>query len=137
MRRHELGDEDWAFVQPLLPKQRCDGKWNVHRTMLSAMMWILQTGEPRRDLSEHFGEWQSAYDCFNRWRLDGAFGTITKVLRIRPDEEGKIDWDLWRIGGIGIRSARLMNEVRPPHWTGWPLDAASNEGYPPLKLVGC
>lgn len=106
MRRHELSDEEWALVEPLLPKQRRGGKWNDHRAMLSAMMWVLRTGAPWRDLPERFGKWQSVYDRFNRWRKDGTFDKIARALRIRLDKEGKIDWDLWCIDGTSVRAAR-------------------------------
>lgn len=106
MRRHELSDEEWTLVEPLLPKQRRGGKWNDHRTMLNAMMWVLRTGAPWRDLPERFGKWQSVYDRFNRWRKDGTFERIVKALRIRLDKEGKIDWDLWCIDGTSVRAAR-------------------------------
>jgi len=40
MRRHELRDEEWALVGPLLPRQARGGRWNDHRTTLGGMMWI-------------------------------------------------------------------------------------------------
>ena len=106
MRRHELSDEEWALIEPLLPKQARGGKWNAHRPMLDAMMWVLKTGAPWRDLPERFGNWKSIYHRFNRWRRDGTFDRIVKALRIRLDKQGKIDWDLWCVDGTNIRAAR-------------------------------
>lgn len=106
MRRHELSDEEWALVEPLLPRQGRGGKWNEHRPMLNGMMWILRTGAPWRDLPERFGKWQSVYDRFRRWRRDGTFDRITKALRIRLDKQGKIDWDMWCVDGTSIRASR-------------------------------
>ena len=40
MRRHELSDEEWALVGPLLPRQARGGRWNDHRTTLGGMLWI-------------------------------------------------------------------------------------------------
>jgi transposase len=106
MRRHELSDEEWVLIKPLLPKQGRGGRWNDHRAMLSAMMWILRTGAPWRDLPERFDKWKSVYDRFNRWQKDGTFDRILKALRIRLDKEGKIDWDLWCIDGTSGRASR-------------------------------
>lgn len=106
MRRHELSDEDWRLVAPLLPKQARGGRWNDHRTTLSGMLWILRTGAPWRDLPERFGRWQSVYDRFSRWRRDGTFDRVAKALRIRLDRQGKIDWDMWCIDGTSVRAAR-------------------------------
>jgi len=67
MRRHELTDEQWALIEPLLPPQRGGGRpWRDHRTMLNAWFWILNTGSPWRDLPERFGPWKAAYNRFNR-----------------------------------------------------------------------
>lgn len=106
MRRHELSDEQWALIEPLLPRQGRGGKWSDHRTMVNGMMWTLRTGAPWRDLPERFGKWQSVYDRFNRWRKDGTFDRIVKALRIRLDKQGKIDWDLWCIDGTNVRASR-------------------------------
>ena len=106
MRRHELSDEEWELIKALLPKQGRGGKWSDHRAMLNAMMWILRTGAPWRDLPERFPKWQSVNHRFNRWRKDGTFDRITKALRIRLDKQEKIDWDLWCIDGTNIRASR-------------------------------
>jgi transposase len=105
MRRHELSDEDWRLVAPLLPKQARDGRWNDHHTTLSGMLRILRTGVPWRDLPERFGRWQSVYDRFGRWRRDGTSDYVAKALRIRLDRQGKIDWDMWCIDGTSVRAA--------------------------------
>ena len=106
MRRHELSDEEWALVSPMLPRQARGGRWNDHRTTLGGMLWILRTGAPWRDLPERFGPWQSVYHRFNRWRGDGTFDRIVKALRIRLDRQGKIDWDLWCVDGTSVRASR-------------------------------
>ena len=36
--------------------------------MVNAMLWILNTGSPWRDLPDRYGLWQTAYNRFNRWR---------------------------------------------------------------------
>ena len=106
MRRHEMSDEQWKLVEPLLPRQSRGGRWNDHRTTLDGMRWILRTGAPWRDLPERFGAWQCVYDRFSRWSSDGTFERVTKALRIRLDRQGKIDWDLWCIDGTNVRASR-------------------------------
>ena len=57
--------------------------------MVNAMLWILNTGSPWRDLPERYGPWQTAYNRFNRWRRDGTFDAILQRLQIRLDSEGE------------------------------------------------
>ena len=62
MKRHELSDPEWEQVADLFPPNGSrGGQWNDHRQMLNAMMWILRTGAPWRDLPERYGPWQSVY----------------------------------------------------------------------------
>lgn len=58
--------------------------------MLNAMLWILNTGSPWRDLPERFGPWRTAYNRFNLWRKDCTFDRNLKRLQMRLDEEGRI-----------------------------------------------
>jgi transposase len=109
MRRHELTDEQWELIQPILPVQRQGGKGRPpreQREMLNGMMWIVRTGAPWRDLPERFGPWQTVYHYFNAWRKEGVFDRILEALQIRLDAKGCIDWDLWCIDGSSIRASR-------------------------------
>lgn len=139
MRRHELSDEGWRLVAPLLPRQARGGRWNDHRTTLSGMLWILRTGAPWRDLPERFGRWQSVYDRFSRCRRDGTFARVAKALCICLDQQGKIDWDLWRIDGPSVRAARSAAGASKGVRTNrerLPSEAAGDNGdsYPRVRL---
>ena len=92
-----------AFLD--FPPQKGKGRpWRDHRMMINAMLWILNTGSPWRDLPERYGPWQTAYNRFNRWRADGTFDAVLERLQIRLDAEGRIDWDLWCIDGSNVRA---------------------------------
>lgn len=108
MRRHELSDEEWEAIAPLVP-QRSGAMGRPSRRpreMVNAMLWILRTGAPWRDLPERFGPWQTAYHYFNQWRKAGVFDRILAALQIRLDAEGRIDWDLWCVDGSSIRATK-------------------------------
>jgi transposase len=105
MRRYEIGDEQWELIADLFPEEQGNGRpWRSHRSMVNAMLWILNTGSPWRDLPERFGPWQTAYNRFNLWRKDGTFDRILEQLQMRLDEEGRIDWDLWCVDGSSVRA---------------------------------
>lgn len=108
MKRHELTDEQWQLVHPILPPRTATtGRPpSDPRLMLNGAFWILRTGAPWRDLPEHFGPWQTVYDHFRNWRKDGTYDRILLALQIRLDRDGKIDWDLWCIDGSSVRASR-------------------------------
>lgn len=106
--RHELTDEQWKLVEPLVTVKPADtGRPRRDpREMLNGILWILRTGAPWRDLPERFGPWEIVYWYFNEWRSSGTFDRILKALQIRLDREGRIDWDLFCIDGTNVRASR-------------------------------
>lgn len=108
MKRHELTDEQWELVHPILPprKAKTGRPPSDSRQMLNGILWILRTGAPWRDLPERLGPWQTVYDHFCKWRRDGVYDRILQALQIRLDRDGQIDWDLWCIDGSSVRATR-------------------------------
>jgi transposase len=108
MQRHELTDEQWELIKPLLPKRTATtGRPpSDPRLMLNGIFWILSTGAPWRDLPERFGPWQTVYDHFSKWRRGGLFAAIVETLQVKLDRQGLIDWDLWCVDGASVRAAR-------------------------------
>jgi transposase len=108
MKRHEVTDEPWGFLEPLVrrPRAKTGRTPREVRTLLNGMMWILRTGAPWRDLPERFGPWQTVYNYFNRCRAEGLWDRILEALQIRLDSEGRIDGDLWCVDGSAVRPIR-------------------------------
>jgi transposase len=108
MKRHELTDEQWELVAPLIPKKaaRTGRPASDRRLMLNGIFWILCTGAPWRDLPERFGPWQTVYDHFSKWRKSGIFAAVIAALQIKLDKRGLIDWELWCVDGASVRAAR-------------------------------
>ena len=57
MRRHELTDEQWALVEPLVPRStaRTGRPARDRRTLLNGIFWILATGAPPGAASRRAG----------------------------------------------------------------------------------
>jgi transposase len=50
VRRHELTDQAWAQIAPLLAATgRPGGQWADHRRVVNGILWKLATGVPWRD----------------------------------------------------------------------------------------
>ena len=108
MKRHELTDEQWELIEPLIPRSRAKTGRPAKdpRLMLNGIFWILATGAPWRDLPERFGACQSVHRYFSNWRKSGVFTSIIEALQIKLDNKGLIDWELWCVDGASVRAAR-------------------------------
>ncbi len=52
---------------------------------MEAVVWILRTGAPWRDLLPSLGPWQRIYRRYRRWAMDGRWERLQRTLRIaRP-----------------------------------------------------
>ena len=106
--RHELTDQEWERIAALIPAAR-PGRGRPRRDpreMLDAMLWLLRTSAPWRDLPDFYGPWETVYSRFRIWRQEGVFDHIVERLQVELDDAGKIDWDLWCIDGSNVRAAR-------------------------------
>lgn len=105
-RRHELTDEQFARLAPLLPPQRpATGRPNHdHRTVLNGILWRLKTGAPWRDLPARYGNWQTVYSRFRRWQRAGVWARVLAALQAEGDANGALDWALHFVDGTVVRA---------------------------------
>ncbi len=105
-RRHELSDEQWDRLAPLLPAQRprTGRPAKDHRTVLNGILWVLRTGAPWRDLPERYGAWQTVYSRFRRWRDAGIWERVLVTLQADAAHDGTLDDTLVMIDGTSIRA---------------------------------
>jgi len=63
-----LSDEQWGRVSPLLPgKIGGPGRSGAdNRQFLEAILWMVRTGSPWRDLPDSYGNWNSTFQRFRR-----------------------------------------------------------------------
>jgi transposase len=107
VNRHEMTDGQWEVIAPLLPRLKHMGRPpRDAREMLDAMLWLLRTGAPWRDLPDWYGPWQTVYTRFCQWRDSGVLDRMVEKLQVLLGDAGKIDWELWCIDGSSIRAAR-------------------------------
>jgi transposase len=94
--RADLTDEQWAVLEPLLPKGKKPGrppKWSK-RQLIDGIRWRTRAGTPWRDVPERYGPWQSVYGLFRRWQRDGTWQRMLTGLQARADAAGLITWDV-------------------------------------------
>lgn len=105
-RRHELTDDQWEQLFPLLPPQRrpTGRPAKDHRTVLNGILWIVRTGAPWRDLPDRYGSWKTVYSRFRRWREVGLWDRILLAPQADAAHEGTLDGSLTMIDGRNIRA---------------------------------
>jgi len=78
-----------VLLESLLPGQR--GQWGGvaldNRRFINAVLWILRTGAPWRDLPPDYGDWKNTHRRFCRWRDKGIWEKILEALAGNPDYE--------------------------------------------------
>ncbi len=105
IRRHELSDEEWEFLRPLLPASLRGRKRLDDRTVLNGIVWKFRTGTAWRDVPERYGPWHTLHTRFRRWALDGTFERMLQAAQAPGGRGGR-----GRLAGVG----RLHRRTRPP-----------------------
>jgi transposase len=66
LNRHDLSDEEWARLEPLLPAHPRQGhRWNDHRAVINGIFFRTRAGCPWRDLPGEYGNfmWNQKTGC--------------------------------------------------------------------------
>jgi transposase len=50
------------------------------RTFVAAVVWILRTGAPWRDMAEKFGRWDRIYRRYRRWAVAGRWDALHRAI---------------------------------------------------------
>ncbi len=115
MNRDVLSDEQWARLAPLLPgKQGDPGRSGEdNRLFIEAVLWIVRTGAPWRDLPPGFGKWGSVWKRFRRWAEKDVFDRIFDQISDDPDfDYAMIDGTIVKVHRHG-GGAKGGLEIRP------------------------
>ena len=106
VRRHELTDEQWERLEPLLPPQKpkTGRPGNDLRTVLNGILWITRTGAPWRDLPERYGSWKTVSSRFYRWRQAGVWDRVLQELQRQADAEEQIEWAVHYVDSTVVRA---------------------------------
>lgn len=115
MPRKILRDDQWERIEPLLPGKATDcGVTADNRLFVEAVLWLLRTGAPWRDLPPEFGRWHSVYMRFARWRKNGVWDRLLEAVRDEADlEEVFVDSTAVR---AHLHAAGAVKKTARKHW---------------------
>ena len=115
MDRKILTDEQWFKLENLLPGKRsdCGVTAKNNRLFLEAVLWIVRTGSPWRDLPGEFGNWHRVYVRYNRWSHKGVWSRVLESVGGDADLEFlMIDGSIVRVHQHGA-SKKTNKTVKP------------------------
>lgn len=75
-----LNDEEWAQIEPLLPRGRKGAHRVDDRRVISGIVHMLKSGARWRDCPPEFGPYTTIYNRFNRWSRQGIWHEIFYAL---------------------------------------------------------
>ncbi len=92
----DLTEEQWNMLEPLIPMppRRPDGRgrpWRDPREVLNAILWILRTGAPWRDLPRRYPPYQTCHRRFQKWVGEGVLESVLATLARHLRERGDLD----------------------------------------------
>ena len=103
MQRHELTDLQWGKIEPLIHQHGRRSKLG-DRSFVNAVIFVLKTGTPWRDLPERYGIWKTVYNRFAVWSRAGRFERVFRALQLRVDRTGSlVDATIGSKRGSGAR----------------------------------
>ncbi|WP_260475361.1 transposase [Streptomyces sp. WAC 06725] len=94
MGRGALADEQWAVLEPLLPKGSRRGPVWPRRQLIDGIRFRTRTGGHGGDGPVEYGPWSRVYDLFRRWQRNGTRHRILTPLQSGAEVKGAITWDL-------------------------------------------
>ena len=106
MDRFVLTDAQWAKMEPhCLGKPTDPGRsGSDNRLFVEAVLWIVRTGSPWRDLPALFGNWNTVFKRYRDWVKADVFNAALRCLLGRS--------------GHGIRHGRCHHRQGSPPRTG-------------------
>ena len=112
-KRHALTDEQWDRIKDLVPGKDGDPgrSGSNNRLFIDAVLYVLKTGVPWRDLPERFGNWNSVWRRFDRWCENGIWEKIVKELIELDLEEVQLDSASIKVHLAAIGGRREGDEI--------------------------
>jgi transposase len=87
--RYELTEAQWQQIKGLLPPDHGQPgrERQPNRAMVNAILWVLRSGAPWRDLPQHYPKWKSVHTRFLRWSKRGVWKHVLDTLAVDLDAE--------------------------------------------------
>ena len=91
-----LTDEQWAKIEPLLPKPNRSSKGGRtrvdNRPVFEGILWVLRSGARWKDLPDEYPSPTTCWRRLQEWEAQGIWLRAWRALLAELDEEGQLCW---------------------------------------------
>jgi transposase len=95
-----LTDEQWAFIQPLLPSPARTGRLRADdRSTVEGILYVLITGCCWQDLPREYGAPTTVWCRLKTWGEAGVWERIWRAALAILDVRGQLDWTMAFLDG--------------------------------------
>jgi transposase len=115
MERFVLTDAQWAKMEPHCLGKRTDPgrSGGDNRLFVEAVLWIVRTGAPWRDLPASFGKWNTVFKRYRDWVKADVFFRLFQACSDQPDfEYAIVDATIVKVHRHG-QGAKGGRKIRP------------------------
>lgn len=107
MARYALTENEFRTIEPLINYKPERGRSPTKvREMFDAIMWIVCSGAPWRDLPVHYPPWKSVYHRFRYYQKHGILERVVEALMQKASKNRRVQLTLVCIDGSHIRAHR-------------------------------
>ncbi|MDQ0417600.1 transposase [Croceifilum oryzae] len=113
MSRHNLTEQQWQLIEPLLPKRKSYmGRPPVdNRKVMNGIIYILRTGSAWADLPKEYGSPTTCWRRLRDWQKVGIWERIWRKVLQSLHQKKKINLDCVYLDGSFVRSVKGGNEI--------------------------
>lgn len=85
----EFQDHQWDKIKDFLPGKSADAGRTAtdNRLFVEGVMWVARNGGRWRALPSEYGKWNSVFQRFRRWSINGVWQVIFNTLAVNSDNE--------------------------------------------------
>jgi transposase len=107
-----LTDEQWAFIQPLLPPPARTGRPRADdRRTIEGILYILITGCRWQDLPREYGAPTTVWRRLKRWGEAGIWERIWRAALAALGQQDQLDWSMAFLDGSFVPAKKGGDKV--------------------------
>ena len=80
-----LSDEQWAAIEPFMPRNQPGARRKDDRRIISGIFHVLKSGCRWQDCPEEYAPPTTVYNRFNRWRKAGVWDRLMDAITAAYD----------------------------------------------------